>query len=260
MSTSGQEVYRLLYERTPIWLTSLGALSGSGGQRKSLVMDGLETPELSAHVATTLDTAFSTAFDSIATERGHADTSQAGVSTNLTQPSSGPISKVASNKAAPATDRVCTRSPDIPAVLYNAEAQQALYEVVKDVSKVAYSIKKCRQRSLLEDTLKKLNEASDMCEDGAFQMLREGHCRRHAYSASTIFEDLFRVSCREVMHEQLSARLGPRHSEALSQQPIQPKLNSPGVPQVEIDSGKSDDGDTIEVPLQPIRLTSHLAR
>ena len=247
MSTTGQDVYRQLYERTPIWLASLGALTGDGG-RKSSVVDGLETPELSAHVATTLQTTVSTAFDSTATERGIADASNVAVSTAITQPSSGAAPK---QTYLPLFHRVEEPSPSHgpTEVFYNANAQHTLFEVVKDVGKVAYAIKKCRQRSLVEDILKKLNEASDTCEDGAFQMLREGQCRRYASSACTIFEDIFRVSCREVMHDQLAARLITKPNQPVHT-PVSAKRESPSV--------ELDDDDTIEAPLPPIRLTSRL--
>ena len=248
---SGQDIYYQLYEKIPVWLASLGTLSGKGRKRKSSAIEGLPTPELSAHNATTLDT--STAKDSTPTERGLVNTSQGPLLTTLTQPSAD-VSLKAGRITVLERRRRPSNSSTSSEVYYNAEAQETLYEVVKDIGKVAYTIKKCRQRIMLDDPLRRLNEASNACEDGALQLLRQGQCTDHAQAAATIMEDMFKVSCSEVMHSQIAAK------SPTAQSPVMVRTaHKPRVRYLDVDPMASDE-DGMDTPLSQIRLTSRLAR
>ena len=253
MTTSGQDVYRLLYEKSPAWLASLELLTGDNGRRKNSLVDSLRTPELSAHGATTLDTEASTAVTSSPTERRDAQGSNAPISTANTLPSGGAQLRTVQH-ATPSVWKQDSAQNNV--VLYNAQAQNSLADIVKEVGRVSYAIKKCQQRNMFDDTLKKLNRAAEMCEDGAFQLLREGHCRHHAGSATTIFEHLFRISCSEVMHDQMTARLGTPEKTL---PPPPPQLHSLSVPYIPVDSAEDDEA-TIDLRLPPIRLTSRQGR
>ena len=255
MTECGQNIYRLLHESTSAWLLSLSVFHIEAGRRQSALTDNLETPELSAHLMTTVGGSPVSATSESTVGPTHTWVrpcrpvwNRATVIENTYQTQCSPQNY----------DSLLVRDSRsrIAIVLYDSGAQETLAKIVQEIARMIYSIKKQYDRESFNDIVKQLEKASELCEDGAFQLLKSGQCRRNAQDASAVLESLIETSRKEVMKSQLAERLDSRGYAHVKSEPanlVMPKL------QVE---GLDIDGNDHEsyTPLPPIRLTSRLVR
>lgn len=147
-------------------------------------------------------------------------------------------------------------------ILYDSEAQALLSDIVKNISKAQSMVRFDGKNPQLEHVSTKLNEASELVEDAAFQVLKDGRCQALSNKAVEIFQELYTRSRKalELSKENGQAKvLSPPQEDDEKQ----PHVRKPWAAQVLAAADKSANYDSqdeeLELKLPPIRLTSRVA-
>ena len=257
MTTSTEDICRQLFDSAPTWLVTLSAFTEDGRRRKSSLVDGLATPELSTtHLTTTVGSTSDTATaGSVPGQTRRASNTFLG--SHIASPAAQKRDSFHRIEVSRSRGESSSREKSQAVVLYDATAQERLAETVKSMDRLIYHIKKSQQRKSLEAILRSLNKTSNTCEDAAFQLLRNGNCRREAQHASSMIEHLYEHSRREMMEEQLAERLNRRDS-AMERSD---KPAAPTMPKLVVDSlDPAQDDVRLDMALPALRLTSRYAR
>lgn len=255
----GQDPHRFVYSRAPIWLTHLKSINDSVERRKGNDPDAFGTPELSFQT-NTVDTS---GLDTIGTPPPLQTILPSSINKRLSRVDNRSTNATKSFLSSPEAYKELRRqrSQVILTVIYDAESQDMLAEIVKEVDKAVYMNTKTNARPLPGDHAARLQKASRLCEDAAFQLLRDGQCQPYSTAAAKIFHEVFMASWKEVMHDQLA------QNAALGNKSSAPAPSSPGqrarIPEVQLadlnaEVDDDDDDDDDDLPLPPLRLTSRI--
>ena len=247
MASKASELHDFLRQNAPTWQSHLTAVNEGVRRRISHGSDCASTPELFAQpgpsvVASSLDTA------SFAAVKSRNDFSPR--SSNL------PFKRKSTSLYG---SRPGKRHHAIPllargVVLYDADAQARLNDIVQQLT---HALRLVRWNEQLSDIESKLREASDLCEDAAYQVLRDGDCTQYTIKALALLEDIYATS-----RSTLSAL--DRHDEPEGLLPATESYEMKKPWEADIlavkDFGDNlDDDSEQDLQLAPIRLTTPLA-
>lgn len=184
MASRASELQDFLRQNAPTWQSHLTAVNEGVRRRISHGSDCASTPELFAQpgpsiVASSLDTA------SFAAVKSRNDFSPRSSNLPCTRKSTSLYGS-----------RPGKRRHAIPllargVVLYDADAQTRLNDIVQHLT---HALRLVRWNKQLSEMESKLREASDLCEDAAYQVLRDGDCAQYTTKALALLEEIYAMS------------------------------------------------------------------
>ena len=158
---------------------------------------------------------------------------------------------------------------DTRIILYDSEAQILLNQIVKDIARAQSMVRFNAKDAKLDHLGKRLTEASDMIEDAAFQILKDGECRKFTNKAVEIFQEVFAKSRKEMEMERRDEESAHFKVQTSSQEEQDEKRDSARnskrswsakvLAAIEGADWDSSHEDEVDVKLAPIRLTSRVA-
>lgn len=274
MSFPQTDIFRWIYDRAPSWLASLRTISKEVDQRHADIEAELGLPDLWPFGTDEPNNASTLSFFDSSAPALTFSASTAPTNPNISVPK--PLPKaIKPNLVSEHSRRVSQQM--LSAVVYDGEAQRMLSDIVNDIRSGICLPSHSVRRPETGDISRRLSEAVDKCHDAAFQLLRDGKCDPHVSAASSTFQDLFVISCIEVMHDR-KARETPstvmptftfepespdfspgQTPELLPVNPVK-TLHVPAVQVADLEDPVADDDCTSmdDFSIGPIRLTSRM--